>query len=155
MEFNRESCEAGYFVTGTNHQEDWNALAWHYQNNLGKVKRSVLTFICGWIILLNGFSEAKPFLTVLWEFYLMSQQERPLKGSRASPELLNLPYSAVTGSNTGIIANSFNSATSLVGFQLAFFVFVFFLKLSGLGVFMGQERSKMLLQTKKSMIKNK
>lgn len=85
----------------------------------------------------------------------MSQQERPLKGSRASPELLNLPYSAVTGSNTGIIANSFNSATSLVGFQLAFFVFVFFLKLSGLGVFMGQERSKMLLKTKKSMIKNK
>lgn len=152
MEFNRESCEAGYFVTGTNHQEDWNALAWHYQNDLGKVKRFVLTFIRGWIILLNGFSKGKPFLTVLWEFYLMSQQERPVKGTRASPELLNFLYSTVTGSNSGIIANSFHSVMSLVGFQLG--ICFFFLKFSGLGVFTGQERSKRLLQTKKSMIKN-
>lgn len=123
MEFNRESCEAGYFVTGTNHQEDWNALAWHYQNDLGKVKRFVLTFIRGWIILLNGFSKGKPFLTVLWEFYLMSQQERPVKGTRASPELLNFLYSAVTGSNSGIIANSFHSMMSLVGFQLGVWFF--------------------------------
>lgn len=52
----------------------------------------------------------------------MNQQERPVKGTRASPELLNLPYSAVNGSSTGIIANSFNSVMSLVGFQLVFFV---------------------------------
>lgn len=83
----------------------------------------------------------------------MSQQERPVKGTRASPELLNLPYSAVTGSNSGIIANSFHSMMSLVGFQLG--VWFFFLKFSGLGVFTGQERSKMLLQMKKSMIKNR
>lgn len=76
----------------------------------------------------------------------MSQQERPVKGTRASPELLNLPYSAVTGRNTGIIANSFHSIMSLAGFQLGFLGY--FLKFSGLGVFRGQERSKMLLQTK-------
>lgn len=85
----------------------------------------------------------------------MSQQERPVKGTRASPELLNLPYSAVTGSSTDIIANSFHSIMSLVGFQLGLLCFFFFfLKLTGWGVFMGQERSKMLLQTKKSIIKS-
>jgi len=56
MELNRENFEAAFSVTGTNHQEDWNALAWCYQNKLAKVKRFVLTLIHGWIILLNGFS---------------------------------------------------------------------------------------------------
>lgn len=117
-EFNRESCEAAISVTGTNHQEDWNALAWHYQSKLGKVKRFVLTLPRGWIILLNGFSEGKPFSAVLWGFYLMSQQERPVKGTRASPELLSPHYSAVSGSNTAIIVSSFHLIMSLVGFQI-------------------------------------
>lgn len=60
----------------------------------------------------------------------MSQQERPVKGTRASPELLNLPYSAVTGSSTGIIANSFHSIISLVGFQLGLVFGLFFFSLN-------------------------
>lgn len=128
MEFNRKSSEAAFSVTGTNHQEDWNSLAWHYQNKLGKVKRFVLTLIRGWIILLNGFSEGKPFFTFLWGFYLISQQERPVKGTRASPELLSLHYSAVSGSNTGIIASSFHlimSVSVFLVFSLNFLVLEF------------------------------
>lgn len=46
----------------------------------------------------------------------MSQQERPGKGTRASPELLSLHHTAVSGSNTDITASPFHLTMSLVSF---------------------------------------
>lgn len=104
----KQSCEAAFYVTGTNYQEDWDALTWHYRSKLGKVERFVLTLICGWdnSVKLTFWGETN-FDSLLFATVLLNEPVKKTgEGHQGKPCLLSLCCPAGSGSSVAIIAIS-------------------------------------------------